>query len=120
MDGKIGCYRITVADKIEIPSKSEVIIEGKVQLPILKTDSLAIIEPIDGSFLTGKAVVVKALVHTKDNVPLRIINVGQENETLFSGTHVANLSLVSNVHCSKVKNDGCSQPIAVPTHLQDL
>ena len=45
---------------------------------------------------------------------------GQENETPFSGTHVANLSLVLNVHCTKVKDDGCSQPIAVPTHLQDL
>ena len=30
------------------------------------------------------------------------------------------MSLVSNVHCAKVKDDGCSQPIAVPTHLQDL
>ena len=64
MDGKIGCYRITVADKVEIPLQSEVIIEGKVQLPILKTDSLAIIEPIDGSFLTDKGMAAKALVHT--------------------------------------------------------
>ena len=79
MDGKIGCYRITVADKVEIPSRSEVIIEGKVQLPISKANSLAIIEPTDGSFFTGKGMVAKALVHTKDKVPLRIINLGQEN-----------------------------------------
>ena len=96
--GKIGCYRITVAKDIEIPSRSEVIIEGKVHMPILRKNDLAVVEPTKQSFITGKGIVAKALVHTKDTVPLRLMNLGYESEKVYTGTHVANLSLVSSVH----------------------
>ena len=41
VDGKIGCYRITVSQNVEIPAMSEVIIEGKVHHPILQITSWA-------------------------------------------------------------------------------
>ena len=96
--GKIGCYRITLAKDVEIPSRSEVIIEGKVHMPRLKKNDLAIVEPTKQSFITGKGIVAKALVHTKDTVPLRLMNLGYESEKVHTGTHVANLSLFSSVH----------------------
>ena len=48
--------------------------------------------------MTGKGMVAKALVETRDRVPVRVVNLGQEDATLFPGTHIANLSFVSKVH----------------------
>ena len=42
--------------------------------------------------MAGKGMVAKALVEARDKVPVRIVNFGQEDATLFPGTHIANLS----------------------------
>ena len=120
VDGKIGCYRISVSETVRIPSMSEAIIEGKVNVSPFQLSKLGIIEPNEKSFMAGKGMVAKALVEARDKVPVRIVNFGQEDATLFPGTHIANLSFVSNVH-NIVDKTGKSSPTAsLPEHLQDL
>ena len=120
VDGKIGCYRISVSETVSIPSMSEVIIEGKVNVSPFQSSKLGIIEPNEKSFMAGKGMVAKALVETRDKVPVRIVNFGQEDATLFPGTHIANLSFVSNVHNIVDKTGKSSSTASLPEHLQDL
>ena len=120
VEGKIGCYRISVSETINIPSMSEVIIEGKVNVSPLQNSRLGIIEPTEKSLMTGKGMVAKALVETRDIVPVRVVNLGQEDATLFPGTHIANLSFVSKVHNVVDKTEKTPAPVSLPEHLQDL
>ncbi len=50
LTGKIGCYRVTVSETIELPARSEMIIEGKVHVPALRKNEIGIVEP------TGKLI----------------------------------------------------------------
>ena len=118
--GKIGCYRITVSETVEIPSRSEVIIQGKVHMPAFCSNDLAIVEPTDTSFLSGKGIIAKALVHADNIVPLRLINLGDETEKLYSGMYVANLSKVSAVKDMPDKGSKQQSCDTLPEHLKDL
>ena len=71
-------------------------------------------------FQNGKGLVAKSLVHTNSIVPLRMLNLGNEVEKIHQGTHVANLSFVSNVR--QIKPKQISLPILrqVPVHLKQL
>ena len=60
-------------------------------MPTFCNNDLAIVEPTDESFLSGKGIVAKALVHTNNILSLRLINLGNEMERLYSGMYVANL-----------------------------
>lgn len=53
LTGKLGCYRVTVSRTIEIPSMSEMIIEGTVCSPALRQNDLGIIELTKKSYQTG-------------------------------------------------------------------
>ena len=118
--GKLGCYRVTISDKVVIPARSETIIEGNVSVPIVREKDIGLIEPTDKPLGTGNSLVAKALVCTKDKVPLRIINLDYEEQELFPGSHVANLSFVETVSRVKVQPDKISYGEQMPAHLQDL
>ena len=122
--GKVGCYRVTVSEPVEIPSKSEIIIEGKTCVPVLRHNDLGIVEPIQScpiiSHEKERGIVAKTLVRVDDKVPVRIANLGDESKKLYPGTHIANLSMVSKVHdINKQKPQPYTFP-QVPDHLQDL
>ena len=120
LTGKLGCYRVTVSKTIEIPSRSELIVEGTVSTPVLRQSDLGIIEPTEKSYQTGRGLVAKALIHASNKVPIRMINLSNETEKIYSGTHVANLSFVAKV--KEVKSEAREIPVSkqVPEHLQDL
>ena len=82
---KLGCYRVTLSEKLELPSETEMVIEGKVDLPPIRKHDLGIFEPIEKCFRIGKGLGAKALVHSNDKVPLRIVNLSNETELLYPG-----------------------------------
>ena len=118
--GKLGCYRVTMSETVEIPPMTEMIIEGKVSTPALRTNDLGIIESAEKMFQDGKGLVAKSLVHTNGTVPLRMINLGNEVEKIYTGTHVANLSFVSNVRQIAPKHTKANTAKQVPEHLRQL
>ena len=120
MTGKIGCYRVTISNTVEIPPRSEIITEGTVHMPVIRKQNVTIVEPIDQSYITGKGIVAKALVHTNDKIPLRLLNPSEETKRLYTGTHVANVSPVSKVY-DTVKTDMLEiSSTCVPKHLSEL
>ncbi|MCG8044653.1 MAG: hypothetical protein JAY66_03025, partial [Candidatus Thiodiazotropha taylori] len=118
--GRLGCYRVTVSQKIEIPPRSEMIIEGKVSVPVLRQNDLGLIEAVEKPIGAGNSLVAKALVYAKDKIPLRIINLDDEKQEIHPKTHVANLSFVDKIHPVKDKSDISSCPEQVPSHVKDL
>ena len=117
--GKLGCHRVTVSEKVEIPARTEMIIEGYVDVLIRKND-LGIIEPTPRAYELGIGLVAKSLVHTDSKLPLSIINLSDETERLYPGTHVANLSFVSSVNNGQPKHRQDSKHVQIPSHLSDL
>ena len=118
--GKLGCHRVTVSEKVEIPARTEMIIEGKVDVPIIRKKDLGIIEPTSKAYEMGIGLVAKSLVHTDSKVPLRVINLSDETESLYPGTHIANLSFVSSVYEKQTKHRLNSKSLKIPSHLIDL
>lgn len=120
LTGKLGCYRVTVSERTELPPRTEMMIEGKVDVPIIRKHDLSIIEPTGKAYKLGKGLVAKVLVNANDKVPLRIINLGDETEKLYPGTHVANLSFVSKVVEPAQKVCSKTEMKLVPDHLAEL
>ena len=69
---------MTVSEKVVIPARSETIIQGTVKIPIMRQKKLGLIEPTDKPLGKGNSLVAKALVSTRDKVPLRIINLDDD------------------------------------------
>ena len=118
--GKLGCHRVTVSEKVEIPARTEMIIEGHIDVPVIRKNDLGIIEPTPRAYELGIGLVAKSLVHTDSKLPLRIINLSDETERLYPGTHVANLSFVSSVYNGQPKHRQESKHLQIPRHLTDL
>lgn len=51
--GKVGCYRITVSEPVNIHTRSEMIKEGKPNIPVLRRDDLYIFGPTERMYQTG-------------------------------------------------------------------
>ena len=117
--GKLGCYRVTESETVEIPARSEAIIEGKVSVLILRQSDLGMVEPANKQLGTGNSLIAKALICVKDTIPLRVVNFDNEKVNIYPGTHIANLSFVESIQpVIKKQEIPCSSE--VPSHLQDL
>ena len=115
--GSIGCYRIAVAENVEVPAMSETIIQGKPICPAGNLSGLFLIEQNEQGVRNGPELVARTLVEGNENVPVRIMNLTNEGYTLHTGANIAQMTPVSNVSCTQ----GKSQPQSVvPDHLQDL
>lgn len=99
--GKFGCYRIVVTEKISVPARSEVIVSGEVSDKGILEEDLCIIESTEKAFESGQCV-AKSLAHGKQKLPLRMMNLTNEELTISQGTPVAIASPVSEVR--RVKN----------------
>ena len=76
------------------------------------------VEPTINVYENGQCV-AKSLIHGKQTVPLRIMNLTNEAQTISPGVQVAIASPVSEVR--KVHtSENVLQRDAVPDHLQDL
>ena len=118
--GSLGCYRIVVAEKIEVPARSEVLVQGKVPVKDVLKEDLCLIEPIEKAFETGKCIAAKSLVHGRQSIPLRMMNLTNEVHTVYPGTHVATASPVTEVQKLKSKSKCVRDNVKVPEHLRDL
>lgn len=88
--GKLGYHRVKVSEKVEIPARTEMIIEGHVDVPVIRKNDLGIIEPTPRAYELG------------------------------IGSHVANLSFVSSVYNAQPKHRQDSKHLQIPSHLTDL
>ena len=118
--GSLGCYRIVVAEKIEVPARSEVLVQGKVPVKDVLKEDLCLIEPIEKAFETEKCIAAKSLVHGSQSIPLRMMNLTNEVQTVYPGTHVATASPVTEVQKLKSKSKCVRDNVKVPAHLRDL
>ncbi|XP_053390200.1 uncharacterized protein LOC128553112 [Mercenaria mercenaria] len=114
--GPIGCYRVVVAEKVEIPARSEVIIQGKSIDPIIDK-GLYVTEPNENFVSNNKGFIARALVEAKEKVPIRILNPLVEKQVIYPGTNISTLSPVENVKLGKNKS---KQSFHIPSHIQDL
>ena len=118
--GKIRCYRVTVSEKVVVPARSETIIQGTVNTPIIRQKDLGLIEPTDKPLVKGNSLVAKALVSTRDKVPLRIINLDDDRHDIFPGAHVVNLSFVEKVNPIRAQTQNLPYSKHIPDHMKDL
>ena len=72
--GSIGCYRVVVLNKVEIPAISEMIIEGRVLDGGNAKNNLCIVEPKEGNCEGREMRVARSLVYGKDKTPVRSYN----------------------------------------------
>ncbi|MCG8047963.1 MAG: RNase H-like domain-containing protein, partial [Candidatus Thiodiazotropha endolucinida] len=115
--GKIGCYRVVLTDKVEIPAGSEIITQGKVNEASISRIGLGLVEPSETSIIDGKGFVARALVKADGIIPLRIANFSVDTQTLYPGTDIARISKVQGIQ----KIDKQNQPESnVPSHLKEL
>ena len=117
-NGKIGCYLISVSEKVNIPSMTEMIIEGKLEDGQMLGHELCIIEPKDQSFGNNEMLVARGLVYSSMKTPIRVMNITDDDQTLYPCTNIATISPVSSVKSvKKVEKPNNDQ---VPEHLKDL
>ena len=116
--GYIGCSRIIARDMIQIPPRSEKIIQGKMIESTLENGRLCMIEPSDNFLKKGKAMVAKTLTYSQNTVPVRLMNVSDETCSIYPGTNIANACSVTEVQ--KVRSKATPVGKAVPDHLADL
>ena len=116
--GKLGCYRIVISETVTVPARSEMIVSGKVADKGILKEDLCVIEPTEKAYENGQCI-AKSLIHGKQAVPLRMMNLTNEAQTISHGVQVATASPVSEVR--KVETNGNStKKEVVPEHLQDL
>ena len=92
--GKLGCFRVIVTERVPLPSRSEVIVEGQLVDWDSSDDTIGIIETSDGYLNSNRGVVAKALVKAGDKIPIRYANFSNESQILYPGKNIAELSPV--------------------------
>ncbi|MCG7879813.1 MAG: RNase H-like domain-containing protein, partial [Candidatus Thiodiazotropha endolucinida] len=118
--GSLGCYRVVVSEKVTIPARSELILPGKVSEKAILKENLCLIEPTDKLLEKGTVLGAKSLTHGRQDLPIRIMNLTNECQTIYEGTHVATASPVTEVQKLKPDLTITKTSITVPDHLQDL
>ena len=116
--GAVGCYRLSVAEKVQIPAMSEMIIDGKVEHGRIHPKGLCIIEPKEQSPGNSELLVARSLCYYKQSNPIRVMNLTNEDQVLHPGTNVATISAVSSVE--DVPTVPSTHEKEVPEHLTDL
>ena len=116
--GSIGCYRIAVKDKIEIPPMSEMVVEGNVIGMKPDTGGLFVVEPREQVLKEQKTLIARSLTYGKAKAPVRIMNISAEPQIINRGTNIAVLNPVAEV--KKVNKTESNVSVSIPSHLLDL
>ena len=97
-EGSYGywCYKMVAQDTVTIPTNQEVLIKRRVCAPEDEGIALThgLVEPGEKLMATG-TLVGRTLVTADRVVPIRILNFSPECRTIYSGTHLADLSVLS-------------------------
>ena len=72
--GKVGCYRVIVKDGVPVPSRSEVILEGKLVDWNCADDSIGVLESAEEFLSSNRGVIARTVVKAGDKVPIRYAN----------------------------------------------
>ena len=116
--GYVGCSRVIAKEMVQIPPRSETIIQGKMVESTVGNGRLCIIEPSDNFLKKGNAMVAKTLAYSQNTVPVRLMNISDEMCSIYPGTNIANACSVTEVQSVKAKPN--TSESAVPSHLADL
>ena len=116
-EGQIGCYRVAIAETVVLPPRSENIVHGKVRDCNLTPQDIGLIEPLEEFSCSKKGLIGRTLVHGDAFVPVRVMNVSLQPQTIQTGTVVATFSPVEEVK-TKFVSDMITEKI--PKHLEDL
>ena len=81
--GKTGCYRVIVSERVPVPSRTEVILEGKLVDWEHGNDSIGIMESSEGFLSSNRGVVARTLVTAGEKVPIRYANFSNESQILY-------------------------------------
>ena len=102
-EGWFGCYKIALGETINIPPRTEIIVNGTICTPdgMSRPTGFGIVEGGEKFVNTEKGLVARTLVECGERIPVRMMNVSSEVKTVHSGTIVGNLSPVEQV----VEND---------------
>ena len=116
-------FRVSVAETVEVPPMSEMIIPGETCAGSHLTQG--IIEGHDRPLCDGNVVVARVVLNpAEETLPLRVINLSGEPQTLYKGTDVATCQPVSHVSEQDLELDSSSSRSNVtselPDHLQSL
>ncbi|XP_033739317.1 uncharacterized protein LOC117326704 [Pecten maximus] len=98
-EGTLGCFRVVASEKITIPGKSEMVIAGELRSPSgehMNSESL-LIEGADSFLKNDKALVARSLVCYETTVPVRLMNLQEDPQTVYPGTNIARASPVTSV-----------------------
>lgn len=116
--GKIGCYRVVVSERVPIPSRSEVILEGKLVDWNRNDKSIGVIESLEGFLSSNRGIIARALVTANEKVPIRYANFSNESQILYPGTNIAEFSPAQFIRTAQ---EGKSRmPRHLPKHLTEL
>ncbi|MCG8048186.1 MAG: reverse transcriptase family protein, partial [Candidatus Thiodiazotropha endolucinida] len=116
--GKIGCYRVIAAERIEVPSRTEMLLEGELVDWNKTAGEIGILESSEGFLNSNMGVVARTLVTAGGKVPVRYANFSNEPKTIYPGTNIANFSpaqVVNTLDQPKPK-----ELRNVPEHLMEL
>ena len=115
--GYVGCSRIVAKDMVQIPPRSERIINASMTDSTLEEGRLCIVEPAESFLKKGSALVAKSLSYSQNEIPVHVMNITDELCQIYRGTNKANASSVVEV---QNVNSKIPQPKRVPSHLSDL
>jgi hypothetical protein len=65
-DGQIGCYRIAMAETVNMPPRSEIIVKGKIKDTVLPFAQLGIVEPTQEFVKSDKGLLGRTLVEVHE------------------------------------------------------
>ena len=87
--GKIGCFQVIVKERVHVPSRSEVILEGQLVDWNSSDETIGIIETSDKFLHSNRGVVARTLVKANGKIPIRYANFSNEDQILYPGTNIA-------------------------------
>ena len=73
--GYVGCSRVIAKEMVQVPPRSEAIIQGKM---VESTLGNSRIEPSDNFLKKGNAMVAKTLPYSQNTVPVCLMNISDE------------------------------------------
>ena len=121
-EGHFGCHRIAMAENINLPARSEVVVNCNVCLPKGTTmpDGDELIEPDEGFLSSERGILGKVLVSNNEMVPVHIMNVSNEVKVVRAGAVIAKLTPVSEVLSKPATSASVKEAKELPLILQDL
>lgn len=93
-EGAIGCYRISAADDVHIPPRSELVIRGKISGENKCGTIDYSVEPEEKFLERGRALVCRTLVKGGENIPVRLMNITEEPQMIYKDTTIAKMTAI--------------------------